>query len=1186
MSDVLNTAAAAVWTARLVPKLGATTRKSFQMLLPLFHDGKASLAAALAIVAPDKQDAAKGTAAFQTYISRINKKAREHQIPITIRVDSEKRLAPAQRVCWLEGQETTLDSLEALTDAAIGIQDRLPAVVQPQAWIRTVGEIAGRTEPKPLIKFFVSYAHADEHVAELLRLLKDHLRISSKYKYEVWTDRNIELGKDWHQAIQRAITECDFGLLLVSTKFLGSEYIRDHELPHFVNGSRPVFPVALSKINFKRDLRGLEQRQIFHLTDENNAHPRPFNQCRGTTKEAFIDALVDKIEDRIVTTSAARETAARDAASSARVSDPAETPDRRSPPPTAIGAPAEPPEHEDDLLGKFSQQLLQRVTLPANLAMPRADTPRLKDWERDGKVDSRNTTNAVDFLVDWACDPNKSPFAAVLGEVGIGKTTTLMMVSRRLEAAHLKDPTVPVPIFVDLRLYAEQTEINLDGLLADVIRHYADGSCAGITPDAIKRAVRDGRAVIIFDGLDEKIIPLPDARRVAFVRELWQVLPPQTLDHSQGKMIISCRSHYFPTVAAQNSGLIGQGRDGVKLDDYTACVILPFNDDQIRDYLGKSLGMQRVEPTMELFRSVHDLTGLSERPYLLSLLVDQIEELERKRACGEMVLGVTLYEGFVEKWLHRDDGKHQFTPEHKLTMMEELAHDLWRANERLWNWKRVGKWLDAFLHRHPEIQSRYAHASPEVLNQDFRTATFFLRPDGEKEGFRFAHTSLQEFFLAARLVRALEENEPDVWDLPLPSDETLDFAGQILHLKSAHEQAAAMKVMAAILESTMMSVAARTAAFRYWLLGYVQQRPTPIPRPANLADLDLSGLEIRGRGPNDRFPLRQACLDRTEWRNTRLYHIDLTEAHATTGRALRAEFHHVQARGFDAGTVDFTSSTWRFSDLSQARLAAGQWYAASFFQTRLDQASLPKNWCDTTIECHPVDRLPGRALPREGHSNWVRSCAYSPDGSRIVSASSDQTLRIWDARSGDALLTLAGHTSAVLSCAYSPDGSRIVSASVDRTLRIWDARSGDALLTLAGHSNGVLSCAYSPDGSRIVSASDDQTLWIWDARSGAALLTLAGHTSAVMSCAYSPDGSRIVSTGRDGTQRIWDAETGTLLLTTILGTSNQYATLDPVENRVLHASEEGWRLFGWRSVDPATGRIRILPAEYYGPLPA
>jgi WD40 repeat protein len=134
----------------------------------------------------------------------------------------------------------------------------------------------------------------------------------------------------------------------------------------------------------------------------------------------------------------------------------------------------------------------------------------------------------------------------------------------------------------------------------------------------------------------------------------------------------------------------------------------------------------------------------------------------------------------------------------------------------------------------------------------------------------------------------------------------------------------------------------------------------------------------------------------------------------------------------------------------------------------------------------------------EGHSGSVQSAAFSPDSRRVVTASADNTARIWDAGSGKQILRL-DHTGSVHSAAFSPDGKRVVTASGDGTIRIWDADSGKQIMQLEGNalsearalipnSNWVVSAGFSPDGKRVVTASatpsDYPTLRIWDADSG------------------------------------------------------------------------------------------------------
>jgi WD40 repeat protein len=164
-----------------------------------------------------------------------------------------------------------------------------------------------------------------------------------------------------------------------------------------------------------------------------------------------------------------------------------------------------------------------------------------------------------------------------------------------------------------------------------------------------------------------------------------------------------------------------------------------------------------------------------------------------------------------------------------------------------------------------------------------------------------------------------------------------------------------------------------------------------------------------------------------------------------------------------------------------------------------------------------------------GHSDYVYTAGYSPDGTRIVSASRDKSIRIWDARTGVQLEVLLGHGDRVFSAAYSPDGTRIVSASRDKTGRVWNSRTGAQLFELAGHGEAVTSAVYSPDGTRIVTSSADKTARIWDGRTGAPLAVLNGHADAVSGAVYSSDGTRIVTASADKTARIWDARTGVAL---------------------------------------------------------
>ena len=151
------------------------------------------------------------------------------------------------------------------------------------------------------------------------------------------------------------------------------------------------------------------------------------------------------------------------------------------------------------------------------------------------------------------------------------------------------------------------------------------------------------------------------------------------------------------------------------------------------------------------------------------------------------------------------------------------------------------------------------------------------------------------------------------------------------------------------------------------------------------------------------------------------------------------------------------------------------------------------------------------ALPFSPTESLMAKC-YKSKFPRTISAicGLDQT---WPA----CVNVFRGHTFRVLCVAYSPDDTRVASGSRDDTIRIWDAHTGQTIAgPFKGHTGRVLSVAYSPDGTQVASGSEDKTIRIWDAQTCQTTAgPFEGHTGTVSSVAYSPDGTRVASGSRD-----------------------------------------------------------------------
>ncbi len=160
---------------------------------------------------------------------------------------------------------------------------------------------------------------------------------------------------------------------------------------------------------------------------------------------------------------------------------------------------------------------------------------------------------------------------------------------------------------------------------------------------------------------------------------------------------------------------------------------------------------------------------------------------------------------------------------------------------------------------------------------------------------------------------------------------------------------------------------------------------------------------------------------------------------------------------------------------------------------------------------HRAGSRPPRPLPR--HSGAVTALAFSPDGTRLASASGDDAVLVCDADTGAVVARLRGHDRGVNGLAFFPDGRRLATTGNDHTVRLWDVATGRVVWTGEGHTAPVLCVAFARRGATVATGGADGKLGLWDAATGRRLSLTPTPAERVTALAVTPDGRAVLSGG-------------------------------------------------------------------------
>ena len=223
-----------------------------------------------------------------------------------------------------------------------------------------------------------------------------------------------------------------------------------------------------------------------------------------------------------------------------------------------------------------------------------------------------------------------------------------------------------------------------------------------------------------------------------------------------------------------------------------------------------------------------------------------------------------------------------------------------------------------------------------------------------------------------------------------------------------------------------------------------------------------------------------------------------------------------------SGSGDRTVRTWRLGQAQTATLDVtndrGRQITA--LQLSSDGSILATGTLDGTISLWETERGERYASFRD-HRREVESFYFIEDNLKLISTSTDRTIRVWNVATGDSL-KLTGHTSPIITSQISENGNLLATASLDHTIMLWNLKKRTCRHSLTGHGGRIQQMAFSTDSTVLASASADGSIRLWTTTDGASMGPLMGNGAQINGITFRANTMILASCAADGTVRLWD----------------------------------------------------------------
>ena len=662
-----------------------------------------------------------------------------------------------------------------------------------------------------------------------------------------------------------------------------------------------------------------------------------------------------------------------------------------------------------------------------------------------------------------------------------------------------------------------------------------------------------------------------------------------------GKVMIACRTHYFRDMDDADTQLTEARKAGFRRGDFQFAFLNSFTEEQILAYLKKCFGDKAEElwNTLKGIYNISDLAKRPFLLSLIEEHVREIIELKEKgvEITSASLYELAVKEWIRRDYLrHKIPGnmKAECMEDIALDLWKKQSQtehidtiDRWVEENILPGFPGIS--LDSLEQFKTDMRTA------TFLGWSEQGDAY------GKGFFRFQHRSFQEFFIARRIASSLSSANPAPLAIPKISNEIAEFVlgllktpdsrgynpeeskrtvrGSGFGVRGSYSTEESKKTIERILEEAYQPQISENALLLLLKWRELSPESSPLPQRFSLSNAQLPGFVFKS------MIIQNSLFEHANLKGARFIDCDLSDASFVGANLSEARFTNLIANSLQAEQTNLQGSTWegvqaeaasfqgadltssrflnsklmranlkeanlRFAtftltDLSGSNLNSSLLDGAGFLKCNLKETSAsPEQFKDSILilpedsahlSSHQIKDLLPRVLA--GHRYAVTSVAISPEAGLIASSSNDNTIKLWELKTGMLLNTLKGHEDSVYSVAISPEAGLIASGSKDNTIKLWELKTGMLLNTLKGHEDYVNSVAISSEAGLIASGSDDKTIKLWDLKTGMLLNTLKGHEDSVTSVAISPEAGIIASGSADKTIKLWELQTGRLLHT-------------------------------------------------------